>query len=146
MQYLFSEAGRAAMSAVMDLRPLLAFDFDGTLTPVADHPDLAVMAPPLIDRLESLSQTLPTAVITGRGVADVRQHLRFTPRFVVGSHGAEEHGLPGSRLDADAVEAFDALRRVLNKHDDALRHTQVFVEDKIHSLALHYRQVIDEAA
>ena len=39
MQHLFSPDGEAALAAVLRLRPLMAFDFDGTLAPIVARPD-----------------------------------------------------------------------------------------------------------
>src|SRR6476620_2607546 len=39
MRHLFSAEGEAALVATMARRPLLAFDFDGTLAPIVPRPD-----------------------------------------------------------------------------------------------------------
>ncbi len=36
---LYANKGRRAVSAVLSLKPLLAFDFDGTLAPIVARPD-----------------------------------------------------------------------------------------------------------
>ena len=39
MKHLFTPEGEAALQAILALRPLLAFDFDGTLAPIVVRPD-----------------------------------------------------------------------------------------------------------
>lgn len=138
MKHLFTPEGQRALLATMRARPLLAFDFDGTLAPIVSHPDNARIPPDVADKLLQLSGRLPTAIVTGRSVADVRVRLGFEPHCVVGSHGAED-GLDAAAADR-RTRRLDPFRQRL-----AARHAQlvalgVHVEDKGQSIALHYRQ------
>jgi trehalose 6-phosphate phosphatase len=144
MQHLFTLEGEAALSAVMAVKPLLAFDFDGTLTPIVPHPDDAHLAPPVAARLQALGARLPLAIVTGRSVADVRPRLGFAPRFILGSHGAEDESDPEGTAARRA--ALDGLRGKLHDRARELAAAGVMVEDKGVSMALHYRQAGDAAA
>lgn len=126
----------------MRLRPLLAFDFDGTLAPIVDRPDDASVPAEVSRCLVELARLHPVAVITGRRVADVRARLAFEPRFVIGNHGAED---ASSRLPDDATQALDALRNRLVSAARMLAGAGVIVEDKQYSLAFHYRLAADAA-
>lgn len=139
MQSFFSPAGIAALETLAGRRPLLAFDFDGTLAPIVDEPDAARVPPELTACLAALEARVPVAIISGRSVADVRARLEFEPRWVIGSHGAED---PLSARPATQA-ALDAARSRLRVHDAALRRARVSVEDKGYSIALHYRQATD---
>lgn len=142
MQHLFRPDGEAALTILMRRQPLLAFDFDGTLAPIVDHPDHARIAPELAARLRALTARLPVAIVTGRALADVRPRLGFEPRYVVGNHGAEDDDVdPATALDAAA--ALRGLRQRLHEHALALASAGVMVEDKGASLALHYRTAPD---
>lgn len=139
MQYLFTPAGEAALSETLLRRPLIAFDFDGTLAPIVARPDDARISEGLSERLRSLAAKLPVAIVTGRAVADVRGRLGFDPRYVVGSHGAED-GLNGDAAAAAAYsKALDPLRDLLRAHRADLDAAGIGVEDKWLSIALHYR-------
>jgi trehalose 6-phosphate phosphatase len=140
MKHLFAPDGRQAIAAVMRLRPLLAFDFDGTLAPIVLRPDDARVAAPVARALARLGSTHPIAIVTGRRVADVVARLGFEPAFIVGSHGAE--GLSGEPL-ADFEAALTDVRRRLADHAAALGHAGVLIEDKGSSIALHYRIAAD---
>ena len=143
MQYLFTPEGEAALESVMRLRPLLAFDFDGTLAPIVDRPDDAAVPRPVARSLRQLAGSLPIAIITGRSVADVRPRLGFEPHFVIGNHGIEN---PHDDADQGAEHALDALRLRIAAQDAALLRAGVAVEDKGYSLALHYRLAPDAGA
>ena len=133
--HLFSPEGEAALASTLALRPLLAFDYDGMLAPIETHPDDAHMPLAIARRLDRLAALLPVALITGRSVADVRERLSFPPRFVIGNHGAEGHDGTVDWLGA----TFDTLRMRLKASRADLLAAGVTVEDKGHSLALHYR-------
>ena len=98
MKHLFTPGGERALQAVMQLRPLLAFDFDGTLAPIVARPDEARVAEAVSHGLAKLARDLPVAIITGRSVADVRPRLGFAPHFVISSV-AGAHRSPPSRVD-----------------------------------------------
>jgi len=141
MRHLFGPEGTRALQDAMRAHPLLAFDFDGTLAPIVERPDDARVPPALSERLGRLARRRPVAVVSGRAVADVAPRLGFSPRFIVGNHGAEDPEQPagpgGSRLDG--------LRAHLAAHAAELQAAGVEVEDKRLSLALHYRRAPDRS-
>lgn len=143
MQHLFTPAGEAALAATLLRRPLLAFDFDGTLAPIVARPDDARISQAVSARLKSLAARLPVAIVTGRAVSDVRGRLGFEPRYIVGSHGAED-GLDAGAADARA-RALDPLRDLLRARGAILAAAGIGVEDKVLSIALHYRLAPDRA-
>jgi trehalose 6-phosphate phosphatase len=143
MRHLFTSDGMQALAAALRLRPILAFDFDGTLAPIVALPHEALVPAPVSRRLAELSQWRPVAVITGRSVDDVRPRLGFTPQHVIGNHGAEDPEVGPPRA---ASQALDALRHRLAARADAIARAGVQVEDKQYSLALHYRLASDAGA
>jgi trehalose 6-phosphate phosphatase len=140
MRPLFDREGMHALEVVLRAQPLLAFDFDGTLAPLVQRPDDARVPVELSHSLDQLAQLRPVAVVTGRSVADVARRLGFSPRFIVGNHGAEDPGR-SARLD---VSCLDELRAQLASHAAELDAAGVQVEDKRFSLALHYRVARDQ--
>jgi trehalose 6-phosphate phosphatase len=137
MQHLFYPEGAAALAGALRRQPLLAFDFDGTLTPTIARPGHAHLSQAVSSRLAALSARLPVAIVTGRTVDDVRGRLGFEPRYIVGNHGAEEDGAPiAPRAPQDALSQL-LLR--LQRAAAELATAGVTVEDKGLSLALHYR-------
>jgi len=140
--HLFSARGDATLATLMRRRPLLAFDFDGTLAPIVPRPDDAQVSAAVATHLARLAQCLPVAVVTGRAVDDVRPRLGFEPRYVVGSHGAEDPQVAA----ASPPPALDTLRARLAEASPRLQAAGVTIEDKRWSLALHYRLARDRAA
>ncbi|CAG1012990.1 trehalose 6-phosphate phosphatase [Burkholderiaceae bacterium] len=140
MRHLFTEDGEKAIESVMRQHPLLAFDFDGTLAPIVARPHDAKVPDIVCRGLVQLAQRLPVAVITGRSVADVKPRLGFHPHYVIGNHGAED---PAVGPPSTASQALDSLRHRIVSHADALKRAGVEVEDKLYSLALHYRLAPD---
>ena len=47
-------------------KPALFFDYDGTLTPIVDDPEKAVMDHTMRSILETVSERWPTAIVSGR--------------------------------------------------------------------------------
>jgi trehalose 6-phosphate phosphatase len=137
MQHLFSADGETALARVLHDSPLLAFDFDGTLAPIVARPGDARLSRGVAARLATLATHLPVAIVTGRSVDDVRGRLGFEPRYIVGNHGAEEAG--AVHETGQAVEALSRIRTRLSQQLPVLLQAGVSVEDKGHSLALHYR-------
>jgi len=141
MQHLLSPAGEAALAATMARRPLVAFDFDGTLAPIVARPDDARVPAVLAYRLELLARVVPLAIVSGREVDDLRGRLSFEPRYIVGNHGAEDPSVP----EADSASVLDGMRSRLGQQARLLGEAGVIVEDKRQSIALHYRLAPDRA-
>lgn len=137
MQHLFTPEGESALARTLQQRPLLAFDFDGTLTPIVTRPGDARLSRGVSARLATLAAHLPVAIVTGRSVEDVRGRLGFEPGFIVGNHGAE--GADGGATGGDPPGALARLRARVMGMSPALGAAGVTVEDKGLSLALHYR-------
>ena len=123
-------------------RVLLLFDYDGTLTPIADRPDLAVLAQgtkALLSRL-SRDERFILGIISGRSLDDVRGKVGLGGLVYAGNHGLEIQG-PGLEFTHSAAEK---LRGTLGRVYARLRMELadapgVILEDKGLTLSLHYR-------
>lgn len=141
---LLGPGGVAALTALMSSSALFAFDFDGTLAPIRPRPDDVHVSATIAIRLAKLVRLRPVAIVTGRQIADVRDRLGFAPTWIIGNHGAEDDGDP--EAGARATRALDLLRAHLHARRDDLLRVGVTVEDKLQSLALHFRTAPDRAA
>lgn len=133
------------MSALVGEATLYAFDFDGTLAPIVQHPGDAHASAATTALLATLGSCVPIAILTGRAVADLRSRLAFEPRHVVGNHGAE--GLPSMRSTLEEPDDVRITRAWVAQWPDAIAGAYgpepddpgIAVEDKQWSLSIHYR-------
>lgn len=148
LKRLLEPEGLEALERVLALRPLIAFDFDGTLSPIVEHPDDARVLPALEPRLARLSGLADVAIISGRALPDLKTRLTFEPRHAVGNHGAEGgplEPLAAADLAGETDRLLGGLRARLDTHRARFAEHGVEVEDKGRSMAIHYRRSPDRA-
>lgn len=112
---------------------MCAFDYDGTLAPIADHPDAARMRHRTRGLLRKVAQLYPCVVISGRARRDLIAELGdVAVSRLIGNHGAETE---------TARHRYARVKRWTEILHRELRELPgVWVEDKGPSLAVHYRQ------
>lgn len=138
MKYVLHAAERRALLAFLRKRTLIALDYDGTLAPIAPHPSEAHMPDSTRALLGRVAKRMPVIVLTGRSRADALRFLGGVPVLeVIGSHGMEMPGTPATRF----LSRIGEWREHLVRHLGAL--VGVSIEDKRHSLAVHYRHAED---
>ena len=121
---------------------LLLFDFDGTLSPIAPHPDLAALPTETKNDLIALEgiDRFTLGVVSGRALDDVRRKVAIPGLIYAGNHGLEIEG-PGWSFLHPQAEAFKLqLERILAALDACLSGMEgVYVEGKDFTLSVHYR-------
>ena len=124
-------------------KSMMFLDFDGTLAPIVEHHGDAAISEEMRDLVNQLSKLYPVAVISGRGMADVKQRMNLPNLYYAGSHGYEISG-PGGFFKENGeaqkvLPLFDEIEPLLRKE---LQHIKgVDFERKKFTLAIHYRQV-----
>lgn len=73
----------------------LFLDYDGTLSPIVDEPDNAVMSDQMREVVRNAAIHLPTAIISGRAVDKVFDFVKLTELYYAGSHGMDIMGPVG---------------------------------------------------
>jgi len=152
----FANAGRAlpnALSHWPDLaeemegaKVAIFLDYDGTLTPIVDRPDLARLSDEMRSALVRLAEAWPTTIVSGRGREDVEEMVGIVGLDYAGSHGFDIAGpRTGNGLRLQVAEG---LVPAIASAAEEIRGTTsdipgVLVEDKKYSLAVHYRLVED---
>ena len=123
-------------------RVLLLSDYDGTLTPIVDRPDLAVLASETRDLLADLSrdERFILGIISGRSMDDVRGRVGVNGLVYAGNYGLEIQG-PGLDYTHPAAEELrETQGRIYSRLRDALvDEPGVILEDKGLTLSVHYR-------
>lgn len=130
---------------------LWVFDFDGTLSPLVADRDTAVLHPACRDLLDDLAQKrgLAVAVLSSRSIDDLVPRVPLSRVLLGGGSGLEwrfpggHRVLPGDRAEARRDETRRSLQAILAR---IRRFPGMEVEDKLWSLAVHYRQVLPDAA
>jgi trehalose-phosphatase len=121
----------------------LAFflDYDGTLTPIVEHPEDAVLDAATREAVRKLAEHHAVAVVSGRDLADVRARVGIAGLQYAGCHGFEIAGPRGNRVHGAAAAAAPQLAAAA---DQVARDTQglpgVQLERKRFTLAVHYRR------
>lgn len=136
---IFSRAGQKKFIEFLTNFPdaLLAFDFDGTLAPIVEKPEDAVMDAETFNKLERLAGLHTVVILTGRSVDDVRARLPAGIFRVIGSHGLEGHPDITDEFLSQAKSIASNWRRDLGHLLEDLH--RVWIEDKSYSLAIHFR-------
>ncbi|WP_272957464.1 trehalose-phosphatase [Zunongwangia profunda] len=127
-------------------KPLIFLDFDGTLAPIVENHEDAGMDDETREIVKQLSNKYAIAVVSGRGLSDVRNKVGLPDIYYAGSHGFEIAGPNNFEKDNEEAKKMlpvftqieQTLRQELNKIDG------VRFERKKFTLAIHYRQVAEE--
>lgn len=125
-------------------RPLLLLlDVDGTLSPIAERPEYAIV-PPATQRVLVELIALPdtyVAIVSGRSARDARRLVGVKDTWVIGNHGIEvarPNAQPAARRDV--VQYADNIREAAERSSVIADRTPgVIVEDKRWTLSVHYR-------
>ena len=129
-------------------RCLLLFDYDGTLTPIVSHPDLAVLSPATRDLILSLSQEprYLLGLVSGRSLDDLQGKIASPDIIYAGNHGLEIQGPGISHTALDTVShtgLMDEICRLLDENLAAL--PGAMTEHKGLTLSVHTRATPDSA-
>lgn len=130
---------------VRDAGHILAlFDYDGTLAPIAERPELATLPSGTRMNLEELARRsrFTVGIMSGRSLSDLKNIVNIDGIIYSGNHGLEIEA-PEVRLDYPlAGEIETALQNI---HELLLgsvgKIAGVLVDNKRLSLSVHYRRV-----
>lgn len=130
-------------------RLVVFLDYDGTLAPIVDHPEKAVLAEGTREAVRRLSRHAFVAILSGRDLRSVRYMVGLGNLYYAGSHGFDIEGPEtrgGSRLQHQVgLEFLPALGRAQADLMGTLGAVEgVLVERKRLAVAVHYRNVRQE--
>ncbi|MFH1288685.1 MAG: trehalose-phosphatase [bacterium] len=143
MQYLFRKWDY--IKRILEGKYLLIFcDYDGTLTPIAETPDKAVIpknTKELLEKLSGLSDS-KIIIISGRTVKDLKNRIQLKNIIYSGNHGLEINGY-GFEFKAVVSRKYKNVLKII-KNDLVSKLSNIngiLLENKEFSLSVHYRLV-----
>ncbi len=124
-------------------RLALFLDYDGTLTPLTDHPSKAKLSAPIRRALKACAERPDTdvAIISGRGLDDIRAMVGIGTLTYAGNHGLEMSGPEfGDFVHEDLVH-YQHRAEELAVALKAVAVDGAWIEHKGPTLTFHYRAV-----
>ncbi|MDP3142338.1 MAG: trehalose-phosphatase [Candidatus Omnitrophota bacterium] len=143
MDYLFDKWNKLKKTLI-NKQVFIFLDYDGTLTPIVDYPDKAVISAEARNLLKGLS-ALPkyqVGIISGRALSDIKKMVSLENITYVGNHGLE---IEGSRIKLES-QVSPRLKAIIRQiHEDMVSRLSaikgVLIEDKGPTISIHYRLI-----
>ncbi len=144
MKHLF-EDWKEIQGRIQRAKYLFLFmDYDGTLTPIVDRPDLA-FCPSAVKRHLDKLRDLPgvsIAIISGRSLEDVREKVGVSGITYVGNHGLDIENPAGRHKRLLTSARRTELKKMTRHWQDSLKEIPgILLEEKGSTLSVHYRHV-----
>lgn len=114
-------------------------DFDGTLSPIVAHPGDAELPAARREQLERLAAVRPVAIVTGRGMSDIRARVGLPTLHYASDHGFQIAG-PNVAFEIDPSLHQRIAGVAATLVQLVGRRPGVVVEPKRYSVAVHWRQ------
>jgi trehalose 6-phosphate phosphatase len=128
-------------------KPAIFLDYDGTLSPIVQRPEDAVISDEMKQTLKELAEIFTVAVVTGRDKEDVENLVGLDELIYAGSHGYIITGPDGLSMEhPDSKKIIPKLDEIEKEVEDALKDktegTQV--DRKRYAIGIHYRNARPE--
>jgi len=143
MKHLFKEWDNIK-NQLNDKEIFLFLDYDGTLAPISNSPEKALLPIKTRKLLEKLSESpfCEVAIVSGRSVLDLKQMVQLKNIIYIGNHGLEIK----DRLSLTNILQPKEIRYALwdsykRLYDDLRDISGIIIENKKFTLSVHYRMV-----
>ena len=124
-------------------RPAVFLDYDGTLTPIVDRPEDALISESMRGAVRGLAGRCPVCVVSGRDRRVVQELMGIDDLIVAGSHGFDIWSPAGGEIQREEGVGFayllDEVNERLHREMDPIEGA--LIEPKKTSVAAHYRLV-----
>jgi trehalose 6-phosphate phosphatase len=123
--------------------PAVFLDYDGTLTPIVERPEDAIISSSMRNAVRDLAERCPVCVVSGRDRRVVQELMGVESLIVAGSHGFDIWSPAGGSIQREMGAEFGGLLdEVKERLHEALDPIEgALVEPKKASVAAHYRLV-----
>jgi trehalose 6-phosphate phosphatase len=142
LRYLFDHWDEIGARIKRARHILFLTDFDGTLAPIVEQPEEAVISDEVRKLLRSLVKhpLYTVGIISGRATKDLMERVDIRDIIYAGNHGMEIYGRDISFVEPTAEGTRSFLRILHHALSIALKGIEgVIVENKGLSLSVHYR-------
>ncbi|MGD9014464.1 MAG: trehalose-phosphatase [Candidatus Omnitrophota bacterium] len=139
----YSRSGKSVFFS--EKKPVFFLDYDGTLTPIVERPELAILSEDMRNAVQLLSQSFTTAIISGRMREDVEKLVGIKGILYAGSHGFDILGKGVSLVEPRANQAISLITKITKQISKKLAGIPgLLIEEKKFSVAVHYRLVKEQ--
>ncbi|BCL79478.1 putative glycosyl hydrolase [Ktedonobacteria bacterium brp13] len=127
-------------------RPAVFLDYDGTLTPIRDRPEDAVISDSMREAVRRLAERVPVGVVSGRDRKVVQELMGLDNLIVAGSHGFDIWSPAGGSIQREEGASFAGLLREVEARlrSETADIRGALIEPKKSSVAVHFRLVAEE--
>ena len=126
-----------------DRQPAIFLDYDGTLTPIVQRPEDAIISDQTRRTVQALAEVCSVAIVSGRDRLNVMQLAGIDDIYYAGSHGFDISGPAGKRMEfqqgTEYLPALDKAEHALRQQLAEIEGAQV--ERKKFAIAVHFRRV-----
>jgi len=140
------ENGDRLIRQLAGRQPAVFLDYDGTLTPIVDRPEDAIISESMRDAVRGLAGRCPVVIVSGRDRRVVQDLMGVDDLIVAGSHGFDIWSPAGGAIEREEGSGFEGLlgevKGRLRAETSTIRGA--LVEPKKTSVAVHYRLVPEE--
>jgi trehalose 6-phosphate phosphatase len=141
LNYVFRSLGRIQSEVSKASRIYVFLDYDGTLTPIVDNPEDALLQEKFRRLLRILAsrQDCILSIVSGRRLDALKKLVKLQRIYYVGNHGFEIEGPGMNFVHPRARELSRELRLTSNKIRTQLKGIRSELEDKGLTTSVHYR-------
>ena len=140
------EDGDGLARQLVGKTPAVFLDYDGTLTPIVDRPEDALISESMRNAVRGLAKRCPVCVVSGRDRRVVQGLMGIDDLIVAGSHGFDIWSPTGGAIQREEGGGFgkllDGVTERLREEMDPIEGA--LVEPKKTSVAAHYRLVSEK--
>jgi trehalose-phosphatase len=142
-KYLFKNWSTIRSRGLRARRRFLLLDFDGTLAPIRPRPEQARLSKSVTRLLRSIHRhsSVRLAVISGRGLQDLRRKVGVRGIWYAGTHGYALTTPRGKRISALSAAQRASVTKALRELRAGLKGLRgIQLEPKEATVAVHYRR------